>query len=64
MDQKWTALGDTWVAQLVKRPTLDFSSGLELMFVSSSPESGSALTKCNGIISPSPSLSVSVSLSK
>ena len=33
-----------WVAQLVKCPTLDFSSGLDLRVLESSPESGSGLS--------------------
>lgn len=33
-----------WVAQLVKRPTLDFSSGLDLKVMSSSPALGSILS--------------------
>ena len=38
-------LGGTWVAQSVKQPTLDFSSGhdLTVQFVSLSSTSGSAL---------------------
>ena len=34
---------DTWVAQSVKRPTLDFGSGHDLMVMRSSPMSGSIL---------------------
>ena len=33
-----------WVAQLVKRPTLDFSSGRGLKVLGSSPALGSALS--------------------
>jgi len=33
----------TWVAQSVKHPTLDLSSGLDLRVVSSSSELGSTL---------------------
>jgi len=33
----------TWVAQLVKRPTLDFGSGHDLRVVRSSPTSGPML---------------------
>ena len=36
-------LRDTWVAQLVKHPTLDLSSDLDLRVVSSSPFLGSML---------------------
>ena len=36
--------GSASMAQSVKRPTLDFSSGHDLRFVRSSPASGSALT--------------------
>jgi len=35
--------GCTWVAQLVKCPTLDFGSGHDLRVVRSSPMSGSTL---------------------
>ena len=42
--QKVQFSGGTWVAQSVKHPTLDFSSGHDLMVVRSSPASGSALT--------------------
>ena len=35
--------GSAWVAQSVKRPSLDFSSGHDLMVVRSSPTSGSTL---------------------
>lgn len=34
---------DTWVAQLVERPTLSFSSGPDLVVLGPSPEWGSAL---------------------
>ena len=37
-------LGATWVAQLVKHPTLYFWSGHDPTVMRSSPESGSALT--------------------
>ena len=34
----------TWVAQLIKRPTLDLSSGLDLRVMSSGPALGSTPT--------------------
>ena len=36
-------LGGTWVVELVEHPTLDFSSGLNLRVLSSSPMLGSML---------------------
>ena len=51
-----TLLGGAWVAHLVKRPALGFSSGHDLtLFVGSSPTSGSLLTVWSllGILSPS-----------
>ena len=51
---------DTWVAQLVEHPTLDVSSGHDLMVLMGlSPMSGSMLTAWSlpGILSLSPSLS-------
>ena len=60
-----------WAAQSVKRPTLGFGSGHDLMgFVGSGPASGSALAAWSllGILSPSlsapPLLPLSLSLSK
>ena len=55
----------TWVAQLVKGPTLDFGSGHDLMFVSLSPVLGSVLTVWSllGILSLSLSLFLPCSLS-
>ena len=63
-----------WVAQSVKRLTLDFGSGRDLRFVSSSPTSGSTLIVRSllGILSlslplclsPARSLSLSLSFSK
>jgi len=54
-----------WVTQLMKRPTLDFSSGHDLRVVRSSPASGScwawSLLK---ILSPLTLLSLSLSLKK
>jgi len=41
---KIVTLRDAWVAQSVKHPTLDFSSGHDLRFMISSPMSGSALS--------------------
>ena len=35
---------DTWVAQSVKHPILDFSPGYDLMVMRLSPASGSALS--------------------
>ena len=52
-----------WVAQLVKHPTLDFSSGHDVMFVSSSPMSGSELSVESAWDSLPPSLSASPLLS-
>ena len=37
-------LWEVWVAQLVKCPTLDFSSGHDLRVMGLSPESGSTLS--------------------
>ena len=44
---------DTWVAQSIRRLTPDISSGHDLMFVGSSPVSGSVLTvqSLRGILS-------------
>ena len=62
----------TWGAQLVKHPTLDFSSGHDLAVMGSSPAPGSVLTARSllGIVSlplflcPSPACVCSLSLNK
>ena len=43
LDKKWAHWG-TWVAQSVKCPTLNFSSGHDLRVVRWSPTSGSMLS--------------------
>ena len=54
-----------WVSQLVKRPTLSFSSGHDLMVCEFEPHIGSALTVQSllGILSVCVSLSLCLSLS-
>ena len=42
---KLVMIWGAWVAQLVKRPTLDFRSGCDLRIVRWTPMSGSALRR-------------------
>lgn len=59
---------DTWVAQLLKLPTLDFGSGHDIRVMELSPESSSTLSRKSGTLSllllqPLPVHSYALSLS-